>query len=81
MNNLKRRVAELEGKAKPQGLAMPFLWGWGQTLDEALIEAGLSLDQHVFAIELMPFGGVADAARLADRARLEPIKLGAVRGA
>ena len=36
---------------------MPFLWAKGQTLDDALGFAGLTLEQPVFAIRLLGFGG------------------------
>lgn len=37
---------------------MPFLWLSGQSLDDALAFAGLTLDRPVLAIELMRFGEV-----------------------
>lgn len=74
MNGLDRRLAALESKMNPVALPMPFLWGWSQTLDEALSAAGLSLDQDVCAIELIPAGEAPSEQRLSERARLEEVQ-------
>lgn len=50
---LKQRVDNLEAMEPDATLGMPFLWPMGQTLDDALSFAGLSLDQPVCAIRLL----------------------------
>lgn len=51
--NMSNRVSRLEALKPSRPAEMPFLWPMGQTLDDALEEAGLSLDQPVFAIRLL----------------------------
>jgi hypothetical protein len=48
-----RRLAVLEAADPMPGRGRPFLWPAGQSLDEALADAGLSLaDKPLFATEL-----------------------------
>lgn len=55
--NLSRRLAVLEGVDVDQGVARPFLWPKGQTLDDALAFAGRTLDEPVLAIRLLGADG------------------------
>jgi hypothetical protein len=55
--SLSRRLRKLEAMQPDKPLAPAFLWPQGQSLDDALAAAGLTLNKPVFAIELM---GVKD---------------------
>jgi hypothetical protein len=56
--NLSRRLSVLEAAVPDPERGKPFLWGAGQSLDEALAHAGLSLaDKPLFAIELVALDG------------------------
>lgn len=52
--SLHRRLGRLEAMQPENDHEMPFLWFHGQSLDDALDAAGLSLDDGpLFAIEIM----------------------------
>lgn len=53
MVNLARRLERLEATDRRSAPVKPFLWPLGQALDDALNEAGLSLEQSIVAIRLV----------------------------
>lgn len=55
--NLSRRLRVLEAMEPESDCGMPFLWPMGQTLDDALGFAGLTLDKPVLAIRLLGANG------------------------
>lgn len=65
---LSKRVEALEVMEPDEYRGMPFLWFAGQSLDDALAFAGLTLDDHIYAIEITGPGGCSIHER--ERSRL-----------
>ncbi len=68
---LSKRVEALEVMEPDIQHGMPFLWFAGQSLDDALAYAGLTLEDNISAIEITGPGGCPIHDR--ERGRLNPL--------